>query len=157
MLTLEYINSLILDIPGFEATPGNIENKTFSVTGYDAAIALAENARIAQFPIAILEEKTSGSLSAEYGGIDSFSQSLWVMVGISERNGITKSDASKRAFELLKGIIRQLLNKKSGLSSEVVGLDATSMPYFTRNVSIASGYEIILTFNNDMNLSDENE
>lgn len=155
MLTQDFINDVLLEIPAFEATQNNIQNKSFSVPGYDAAITLCENGRSAQYPIAILEERGSGVFSAEYGGIDSFSQSIWVMSEISERERIDKYTASRRSFDLLKKIIAKLISSKE--EGVLPGLDVSSFPYFERNTAVAAGYEFVVNFNNDINLSGDGD
>lgn len=153
MLTKEYISELIRQIPGFETTEMDIDRKVLAVSGYDAAMTLLEGGRSVDYPALILEEKNSGILVVEYGGIDSFTQSFWVMVQIDERGGFDKYKASVRAFSLLKEVLRLLLRDKQAGVPESYSLETSSLPYFVRNTALAAGYELMLTFNENINLT----
>ena len=144
MITEDYINNL--------AARAGIKASIATVNGYDAAIALVENAR-ASFPMIIIENNTSGVFSAEYGGVDSFAQSIWVMCKVEERTGTTKSQASQQARELMLSLIRQIMADKDSAHEDAVALDVSQIPYFTRNTAIAAGWEVQLTFNEIINLT----
>lgn len=144
MITEDYINDL--------AARAGVNASIATVNGYDAAIALVENAR-ASFPMIIIEDNNSGVFSAEYGGVDSFAQSIWVMCKVEERTGITKNQASQQAKELILSLIRQMLADKDSAHEDAVALDISQIPYFTRNTAITAGWEAQLTFNETINLS----
>lgn len=137
MITEEYIQELM--------ARANIQGSAAFVTGYDAALALIEN-RTA-FPFIIVEDSTNGVLSADYGGVDSISQSIWVMCSINERDGIGKNAASRQAKLLMRKIVALLLEDKDNGDLGAEALDISSMPYFARNTAIAAGWELQLTFN----------
>lgn len=157
MITKEYLNNLIIRTVGFDATLENVANKSFSVSGYDSAIALCENIRDIESPFAILEEKNSGVLSAEFGGLDSYSQSIWVMVVANERSGTDKYAASRKSFDLLKKLIAKMIRDKQEGNENAIGLDISSFNYFNRNTALSSGFEVTINFNDDINLSDYGE
>lgn len=144
MITQDYISDLL--------QKAGINASIQFVSGYDAAMALVENAR-GSFPMVIVEDNTSGVFSAEYGGVDSFNQSVWVMCAVIDRDGITKNKASEQAMLIARKILAYMISDKDSGNDDAVALDISSMPYFTRNTTVASGWELQLTFNESVNLS----
>lgn len=144
MITQDYISNLL--------QKAGINASIQFVSGYDAAMALVENAR-ESFPMVIVEDNTSGVFSAEYGGVDSFNQSVWVMCAVIDRDGITKNKASEQAMLITRKILAYMISDKDSGNCDAVALDLSSMPYFTRNTTVASGWELQLTFNESVNLS----
>lgn len=146
MITKEYILSIIPELVEFESS--EIETHVQTAQGYDAVIALFENIRTVNFPAVIIENRTSGNILYDCGPLDNYSIPVWIMLQDNEKE---PAEIYDDAFELMKKIIKILIRDTSlGL---LPGLDYTHMSYNMRSATDAYGYELLLTFRTDIDLS----
>lgn len=152
MITTEYLKELLKNHEEFS----DYENQIMSGDGYDEITAILENIRTVQFPCVVLEERSFGNFSIEQGAVDTYTKALWIMV--QQRRDEQQSNAQlyKRAFNLMKMIIRLMIAKQQTGAKEVASLNIARMPYNKREGGPGClGYELLLTFNEDISLSDE--
>lgn len=146
MITSDYLISILPELEEFKN--GEIASHVHTGEGYDGVIALLENIRTTTFPCVIIEDRSTGNISIDSGPLDTFSLPLWVMVQESDKS---VSDQYKLAFELLKKILKILIrDADAGILS---GFDYGRMPYNKRSGVDSYGYEMLITFRTDIDLS----
>lgn len=147
MLNVDYLRKALAALPEFTDTDAQV----FASDGYDGVLSILANIRGAGFPCVVLEDRSSGELGCRPGGIDSYSLVLWVMdaKGRDEQ----ESTVYARAFSLMKSIVRLLVHDSR---EHFPGMDVTSMPYNRRQGGPGCyGYEVMITFFDDIDLSYE--
>lgn len=163
MLTLDYLKS-ILFIEETETVNGvtttitpEVEGVTSedqvleSAAGYDGIIELIQTKGL---PVAVvLEHNEMGNLSIRPGGFMMASQSIWIMEMVA-------ADEDRRAIQMncwrrMKRIISVLAKHFADDDKPLVDKwDPEDIPYGIRNAgSNYTGYEMLLHFNEDIDLS----
>lgn len=147
MLDIDYLQSALSGLPEFPRP----DRQVFASDGYDGVLAVLSNIRAAEFPCVVLEDRSTGELGYRPGGIDTYSLVLWVMLAKSRDE--QESTVYARAFTLMKNIVRLLVNDRR---NHFPGMDISSMPYNRRQGGPGCyGYEVIITFFDDIDLSYE--
>jgi hypothetical protein len=131
-----------------EFKDGEIASHVYTAEGYDGVIALLENIRTTTFPCLVIEDRSMGNISIDAGPLDTYSIPLWVMVS-DQTKGAT--ELYSHAFDLVKKILKILIRDSD--KNIIPGLDYTRIPYNKRSGVDAYGYEILLTFRLDIDLS----
>ena len=144
MITSDYILSILPEMEQFKSL--DIESHVHMANGYDGVIALLDNIRTASYPAIIIEDRSSGNIVIDAGPLDTYSISLWLMLQDVQKE---QSTLFVEAFDLVKKLTRILIRDADTLD----GLDYSRIPYFKRMTADACGYELILTFRQNIDLS----
>lgn len=142
MITSDYILSVINEMIDCH----DEESHVHMAQGYDGVISLLDNIRTINYPAIIIEDRSSGSIVIEAGPVDTYSISLWLMLQDEHKD---KSSLFKDAFTLTKSLLSILIRDADKLD----GLDFSRISYFKRMTADACGYEVILNFKYDIDLS----
>lgn len=152
MITPEYLTSLLQGMEEFHS----IENQIKTGDGYDEITAILESIRSVEFPCIVIEDRSSGSFTMEEGPVDNYTLALWVMVQQTREETTSNSSLYQQAFSLMKKIAGKLVDEQQREVSQVAALDTRRMPYNKRQGGPnCLGYELLLTFNQNIELSDE--
>jgi len=146
MVTSDYLISILPEMEEFRS-PDPASHVQIA-EGYDGVIALLDNIRTSSFPCLIIEDRSIGNIVIDPGSLDTYSIPLWVMV---QSTGESVTEQYKKAFELLKKLLKILIRDADNGTLE--GLDYSRIPYNKRSAVDSYGYEILLTFNVDIDLS----
>ena len=150
MLSKEYIERVVED--ALMLPPGE---RVFMTQGYDESVAVIQNVRHIDWPAIIAEDRSGGTLTLLEGGHDSHTQSLWIMN--QPGNGEEPSDAYRRSFEQMKKIVATMAIRAFAPHDEakIYGLQADQFPYYRRRAATAYGYEVLLYFEEEVDLTDD--
>lgn len=140
MLSTNYLQQIAGDL-GF-ADP---KSQVLTAEGYDGVIALLDNIRSCPLPCLILEDKAFGKIDITEGPVDSYSLSLWLMISTDPQ--ISVSDKYQQAYSLVLQLLKLLIR------DSIEGLDLSSLSYSKRSAADSVGYEILLTFRVNIDLS----
>lgn len=146
MVTSDYLISILPEMEEFRSQDPATHVQI--AEGYDGVIALLENIRTANFPCLIIEDRSMGNIAIDAGPLDTYSIPIWVMVQNSEM-GV--SEQYNKAFDLIKKLLKILIRDADNGTLE--GFDYTRIPYNKRSAVDSYGYEILLTFRVDIDLS----
>ncbi len=146
MVTSDYLISILPEMEEFRSA--DLATHVQQAEGYDGVIALLENIRTSSFPCLIIEDRSIGNIVIDAGSLDTYSIPLWVMVQSSE---IGVTEQYKVAFELAKKLLKILIRDAG--NGILKGLDYSRIPYNKRSGPDSYGYEMLLTFNVDIDLS----
>lgn len=146
MITTDYLISILPEMEEFQSPDPTTHVQM--AEGYDGVIALLENIRSANFPCLIIEDRSVGNIAIDAGPLDTYSIPIWVMVQNSEM-GV--SEQYNKAFELIKKLLKIMI--RDALSGALQGLDYSRIAYAKRSAVDSYGYEILLTFRVDIDLS----
>lgn len=147
MLDTDYLRKALAALPEFRDTSLQVH----ASDGYDGVVSILANIRGTAFPCTVLEDRSSGELGCRPGGVDTYSLVLWVM----DMKGRDEQESAvyARTFSLAKRIVRLLVHDSR---EHFPGLDITSVPYNRRQGGPGCyGYELVLTFFDDIDLSYE--
>lgn len=150
MFTVDYLLQVLPELEQFE-DPEKIPSQVLSGEGYDGIIAILENLRTAQFPCIIVEDRSIGNILIDSGTLDSFTIAMWVMI---QKTDLSVTEQYKSAFSLGLEILKLLIRDKN-LKSELSGFDYSGIQYNKRMGPDCYGYEFVLTFREDIDLSDD--
>lgn len=153
MLNKKYLHEVLPELSEFgELT--EIENHVKTGGGYDEVTAILENIRTVEFPVVVIEDRSSGNFTIEEGTMDTYTIALWVMVQNTRSEEQDTSDLYKDSFALLKKIVGLLLRDQVQRPGELGSLDISRMPYNRRmGGPNCLGYELLLTFKEDIELA----
>ncbi|MDP3387722.1 MAG: hypothetical protein Q8S24_10835 [Eubacteriales bacterium] len=146
MITSNYLKSILPELEEFNNIEIDFHIQT--AEGYDGVIALLENIRTTNFPCLVIEDRSMGNIAVDAGPLDTYSIPLWVMVQDPEKS---PTEQFKKAFELVKKILKILIRDAD--NDIIKGLDYSRIPYNKRTAIDSFGYEILLTFRMDIDLS----
>ncbi|MHC1781018.1 MAG: hypothetical protein AB9922_12365 [Bacteroidales bacterium] len=146
MVTSDYLISILPEMEEFRSQDPSAHVQI--AEGYDGVIALLDNIRTASFPCLIIEDRSIGNIVIDPGSLDTYSIPVWVMV---QNTGESVTEQYKKAFELVKKLLKILVRDADNGTLE--GLEYSRIPYNKRSAVDSYGYEILLTFNVDINLS----
>ncbi len=149
MITSDYLLSILPEIEDFSQIDTELESHVQLAQGYDGVIALLENIRTASFPCFIIEDRSMGNIDLDSGALDSYSIALWVMVQDATKE---PSELFTIAYELVKKVLRILI-RDSDMGVAPQGFDYSRISYFKRFGNDSVGYEILLQFREDIDLS----
>lgn len=153
MLNKEYLLQVLPELSEFgEIT--DMENHVKTGGGYDEVTAILENIRTVEFPVVVIEDRSSGNFTIEESTVDTFTIALWVIVHNTRDEEQDTSDLYKEAFGILKKIVGMLLRDQVQRPEELGSLDISRMPYNRRmGGPNCLGYELLLTFKEDIELA----
>lgn len=146
MITSNYLKSILPELEEFKSI--DVDSHIQTAEGYDGVIALLENIRTTNFPCIVIEDRSMGNIAIDSGPLDTYSIPLWVMVQGHETSASVQFE---QAFELVKKIVKILIRDTD--NNIVKGLDYSRIPYHKRTAVDSFGYEILLTFRMDLDLS----
>ncbi len=146
MINLEYLKSVLPELEEFRE---DIDQRVFEGEGYDGVIAILDNIRGISLPAVIIEDRSIGNIRIDSGPVDSFSLPVWVMVG-KDRDNNYVSAAYNSAFELGKKILKLFIRDAD---TSLQGLDFSNIQYSKREATDCYGYEFLITFRCDIDLS----
>lgn len=147
MLSFDY---LMKTLPVLEEFSDNskIERQILSAEGYDGVMAILDNIRTVEFPCVILEDRSLGHITFDSGFLDSSSCSIWVMV---QDDCVTGSSLLyKKAFSLGISILKLFVRDST---SELSDIDYSTITYSKRERTDCYGYEFVITFREDIDMS----
>lgn len=146
MLNISKLKSLATGLEEITDT----ERQVRLADGYDAVIEVITSLSQIRFPVLVLEDRTSGVLTCIPGGMDTYTLALWVMC-LAGRDD-SKAQTYSKALSIIKRLIGLMLEQPSGLE----GLDLSHMEYNKRSGGPnCYGYELLLTFNETIALSND--
>lgn len=152
MLSREYLSrALIGVIPGFE----NADTQILEAQGLDAILELLTNLRSVEFPVAILESRSSGTIQLVEGPVDSYTESIWIMgrFGRDESESGLYAETHALALRVLAKLLDDAKNGEPCLS----GFDWRRTQYMKRyGGQNARGWEIVLSFTDNISLLMDN-
>ena len=153
MLSIDYIKEKISSLEQFK-DEDKIESQVYSADGYDEIIAILENFTEIDFPCVIFEDPSLGVISINEGPLDTSTCSFWVMT-VKDRE-----DGNAAYFAEMKGlaieIIKRLVKGYNEGDSEMKDWDTGRISWGKRmGGPNCLGYEITLTFNENINLYGE--
>lgn len=146
MVTSDYLISILPEMEEFRSQDPATHVQI--AEGFDGVIALLENIRTANFPCLIIEDRSIGNIEIDPGSLDTYSIPLWVMV---QNAGIGATEQYKQAFDLVKKLLKILIRDADNGTLE--GFDYSRIPYNKRSAVDSYGYEILLTFRVNIDLS----
>lgn len=146
MINLDFLKRVL---PELEEFRDDIDSRVFEGEGYDGVIAILDNIRGISLPAVILEDRSIGNIRIDSGPVDSFSLPVWVMVA-KDRDNNSVSAAYASAFELGKKILKLFIRDAN---SALQGLDFSNIQYSKREATDCYGYEFLITFRCDIDLS----
>lgn len=116
MITLTLLQTLLTNI----VPSANI----VSANGYDAVLSLLQE-RIDDGPIVIMEDRNQGVFSALTGGMNQYTQSVWVM----DRQGRDQSpqDVKDSTYNLMVTIVQKIISQFN--LPALNDIDMTRIPY----------------------------
>lgn len=144
MITSDYILSIIPEMSEFNSL--DPASHVYYAQGYDGVFALFDNIRSISYPAIVIEDRSSGNIVIDAGPVDTYTISLWIMLQDVEKE---QSALFVDAFKVVKKLTTLLIRDADTLP----GFDWTRIPYFKRMANKACGYEMMLTFNEDIDLS----
>ena len=130
----------------------NPETQVLEADGLDAILELLKTLRSVEFPAAILEGRSSGTIQLVEGPLDTFTQSVWVM-------GQFARDESEAAlydatFQLAVRVLTRLLDDFKAGVPELIGWEYQRTAYMKRyGGQNARGWELVLTFKENIPLT----
>lgn len=149
MITSEYLKRVLPELHEFEGL--EMCNAVHEAEGYDGVVALLENLRTGQFPCVVIEDRSIGNISIDSGPLDSYSIPLWIMV---QDYSLEPSKLFQEAFEIGKKILK-LLIRDAEKEDILAGFDYSRIAYNKRTGPDCYGYEFLLTFRDNIDLSYE--
>lgn len=153
MLSKEYLHEVLPELEEFGEL-AEIENHVKTGGGYDEVTAILENIRTVEFPIVVIEDRSSGSFTIEESTTDTYTIALWVMVQNTRSEEEDTTDLYKYSFSILKRIVGLLLRDQVEKPDVLGSLDISRMPYNRRlGGPNYLGYELLLTFKEDIELA----
>lgn len=150
MITKYYLKTILPEIEGFSAE--DIEQQVLEADGYDGVVALLGNVREVCFPAVVIEDRTIGNISIDSGPVDSYSIPLWVMV--SNDSSKSKTEIFKIAYALTLKVLKLLMRDVDSVT-DLSGWDYQRISYSKRSGPDCSGYEILMTYRDNIDLSYE--
>lgn len=144
MITSDYLKQVLPEITEFKDC--EIDSHVLLAQGYDGVIAILDNIRTTGFPCVIIEDRSMGNIDIDSGPLDSYSIPLWVMVQDATKE---PSELFTLAYELVKKLLKILIRDADYLN----GFDYSRISYFKRFATDSAGYEILLQFREDIDLS----
>lgn len=152
MITVEYLKELLLQVEGFN----DPDNQVKCGDGFDEISAILENIRSIEFPCVVIEDRSSGSFINEDGPVDNYTIALWVMVQQTREEQASNSQLYLQAYTMMKKIAGLLITEQQKGVAQMASLDTRRMPYNKRQGGPnCLGYELLLTFHENIQLSDE--
>lgn len=146
MISLNYLKQVLPTLAEFKE---DIDSKVFEGEGYDGVIAILENIRGITLPAVIIEDRAMGNIRIDSGPVDSYSLPVWVMVE-KNRDNNSVSGAYASAFELGKKILKLFIRDAN---TSLQGIDFSNIQYSKREATDCYGYEFLITFRCDIDLS----
>lgn len=148
MLTKSLISKALIGIiPGFSTESTQI----LEAQGLDAILELLTNLRSVEFPCAILEDRSNGSIQMVEGPVDFFTQSIWIMGQFGRGESEAALYESTRALAL--GLIAKLIDMAKEGEAGLQEWDDQHISYMKRyGGQNARGWEIVLTFAENFSL-----
>ena len=148
MLNKDYLQRTLV---GALAELTNADTQILEADGLDAILELLKALRSVEFPAAILEGRSSGTIQLVEGPLDTFTQSVWVM-------GQFARDESEAAlydetFQLALRVLTRLLDDFKAGAPELTGWEYQRTAYMKRyGGQNARGWELVLTFKENIPL-----
>lgn len=146
MITSDYLKRVLPELDEFKNK--DMSEHVLDGNGYDGIMAILENLRSSTFPTVIVEDRSSGSITIDAGPVDVYSLPVWVMV--AGENG-DEYPAFESAFALVKKILKLFVRDQD--TADLDGIDLSRIGYYKRFAPGCYGYEILLTFRVDIDLS----
>ena len=100
----------------------------------------------------MIEDRTIGNISIDSGPVDSYSIPLWVMV--SNHSSKSKTEIFKIAYALTLKVLKLLMRDVDSVT-DLSGWDYQRISYSKRSGPDCSGYEILMTYRDNIDLSYE--
>lgn len=148
MLTDDYIKSIVAELINKDVQ--DVLPHIHYAEGYDGVITVLDNIRTISYPCFIIEDRSFGQVLIDSGPIDLYSLPIWIMV---QKVDSSKRDLYSDAFDLLMNTLKLLLrDAQLGIIS---GLNSSRFSYNKRSAADACGYELLLNFNVNIDLSYE--
>lgn len=148
MLNKEYLSGVLLrNVDGFKRP----ETQVLEANGLDAILELLSNLRAVEFPVAVLEGRSSGTVQLVEGPVDTFTESVWIMgqLGRDESEVDLYEQTRRISLQLLAGLLADASNGAPELS----GWDWSRTHYMKRHGGQnARGWELVLTFKENFSL-----
>lgn len=151
MISRNYLLTILPELVEF-SSEDEIEYQVLEADGYDGVVALLGNVRSIYFPVVVIEDRTIGNISTDSGPVDSYSIPLWVMV--SNDSSKTKTEIFKTAFTLVLKILKLFMRDVDSVA-DLTGWDFQRISYSKRSGPDCSGYEILMTYRDNIDLSYE--
>lgn len=148
MLSKEYLSDVLFrNVDEFK----NPETQVLEANGLDAILELLANLRSIEFPVAVLEGRSSGTVQLVEGPVDTFTESVWIMgqLGRDESEADLYEKTRRLSIQLLAGL---LADARDG-APELAGWDWSRTSYMKRHGGQnARGWELVLTFKENFSL-----
>lgn len=144
MLNAAYLNEALVDT--------GLVAQVLEAQGLDAIVELLTNLRSVEFPVAILESRNAGTIQLVEGPLDTYTESVWIMgqLGRGESESVLYEQMLQLSFRVLTKILEDV---KSGRHQELQGWNHNRTAYMKRHGGQnARGWEMVLTFNDDISL-----
>ena len=150
MITRDYLLTILPEIEEFSSD--DIQYQVLEADGYDGVVALLSNVRDVCFPAVVIEDRTIGNISIDSGPVDSYSIPLWVMV--SNDTTKTRTELFQSAFNMTLKILK-LFMRDINSAADLSGWDFARIGYSKRSGPDCYGYEVLMTFRDNIDLSYE--
>lgn len=151
MLSAGYLKSMLTSaLPDVFKSP---ESQILECDGFDAIIEILKTLRSVEFPLVILEGRSSGQIKLVEGPLDVYTESLWIMAQFGR--GESEADVYRDMYALSLRILTRLLADASSGVEDVCNWDWQHISYMKRDGGPnARGFELVLTFKDNISLRD---
>lgn len=147
MLRRDQLRSSLAQMPEFT----DIDSQFLEGQGLDSILDLIRNLRTVSFPCVVFEGRSSGSIQFVEGGVDTFTQSLWIMGQLGREEN--EAQLYDEMFLLAKKVLTKLIDDRKRGVPELLEWDWRSTSYMKRyGGQNARGWEIVLTFRENISL-----
>jgi len=143
MLTRDYLNSALVET--------GLVAQVLEAQGLDAIVELLTNLRSVQFPVAILESRSAGTVQLIEGPLDTYTESIWIMgqFGREESEAALYEEMRQLSLRVLAQVLKDF---KAGTTC-LEGWNHNRTAYMKRyGGQNARGWELVLTFNDNFPL-----